>query len=95
MTAQCQYELRQYDQAEATIMAFANMNTSQQYWLARAFVLLSDVYMQKGEDYQAQQFLLSLQQNYTATDDIQQMIASRLQAIDERNQEKVSDDEEE
>lgn len=85
LRAQCLYDLHQYDAAEEEVMAFANMHTPQQYWLARAFVLLSDVYMQKGDSFQAQQFLLSLQQNYTVEDDIQTRINERLAAIEALN----------
>lgn len=71
--------------AEQEIMRFANMNTSQQYWLAKAFILLADIYMHQGDDFQAEQYLLSLQANYTAQDDIQTIIAERLQLIQERS----------
>ena len=69
------------DKAEAEVMAFAGMNTSHQYWLARAFVLLADIYMARGDDFQAQQYLLSLQQNYRVNDDIQTLCADRMDLI--------------
>lgn len=94
LRAQCQYDLHQLDAAEEEVMAFANMQTSQQYWLARAFLLLSDVYVAKGDDFQAEQFLLSLRQNYTIEDDIPSRIDERLRAIEEHNQPVNTEDDE-
>ena len=59
------------------------MNTSQQYWLARALILLSDINRERGDYFQARQYLLVLQQNYTRTDDdIQSLASGRLAQLD-------------
>lgn len=78
-------------EAEAEIMSFAGMNTSQQYWLAKAFILLADIYVHAGDDFQAEQYLLSLQANYKNDDDIQPTIQQRLQLIHDRTSEKVEE----
>lgn len=83
------------DKAEAGIMEFAGMNTQHQYWLAKSFILLSDIYVKRGDDFQAKQYLLSLQNNYRTEDDIQDVIKQRLAQIEERETEKVADNEEE
>jgi len=75
------YELKNYKEAENEVMDFAKKNTPHQYWLARSFVLLADVYIQQKNDFQAKQYLLSLQKNYTEQDDVQTMITERLNAI--------------
>ena len=49
--------------------------------LARSFVLLSDVYVKLDRKMEAKQYLLSLQQNYQADDDIAGMIESRLEKL--------------
>ena len=54
------------------------VSTPHAYWLARSFVLLSDVYVKLDRKMEAKQYLLSLQQNYQANDDIAGMIESRL-----------------
>ena len=48
---------------------------------ARSFVLLSDVYVAMDKKLDARQYLLSLQQNYHADDDIEQMINERLEKL--------------
>ena len=72
------------DDAESEVMSFTHMNTQQQYWLARALILLSDISLKRGENFQARQYLLVLQQNYTAQgDDIPSLISTRIAALDE------------
>ena len=87
LLAQSWFELRDLDKAEAEIMSFTGMNTQQQYWLARALILLSDINRERGEYFQARQYLLVLRQNYTATgDDIPQLISARIAALDKIEQ---------
>jgi hypothetical protein len=47
-------------------------------------VLLADIYIKQNNDFQAKQYLLSLQKNYKPADEIQTMITERLNAISER-----------
>lgn len=91
LLALCYYNLGALDNAEAEIMSFAQMNTTQQYWLAKALILLADINVDRGEDFQAQQYLLTLRTNYTRQDDILDIVNQRLAAINERQQEKVED----
>jgi TolA-binding protein len=76
-------------QSEQEIVDFAKRNTPYQYWLARGFVLLSDIYINQNNDFQAKQYLLSLQKNYTAEDDIQLMIQERLNGISTRERARI------
>lgn len=64
--------------AEAEIMSFIADGTPHSYWMARAFLLLADIYAAEGKGDDARQYLLSLKQNYTADDDIALMIEERL-----------------
>jgi tetratricopeptide (TPR) repeat protein len=80
------------DSAEKTIFEFIEKNTPHQYWLARSFVLLSDIYIRKGDDFQAKQYLLSLLENYKQTDSIQDMIKERLDAIEQREKDEIITD---
>ena len=76
-------------ETEDEINNFAKQNSPQHYWLARSIVLLADVYIRQNNDFQAKQYLLSLQKNYTQQNDIQQMINTRLKEISERESKRV------
>ena len=67
------------EEAEKVIMTFIKEGTPHMYWLARSFILLSDIYKSQGKDVEARQYLLSLKNNYTENDDIADMIAARLE----------------
>ena len=98
LLAQSYFELKDLDTAEAQVMEFTQMNTQQQYWLARALVLLSDINRERGELFQARQYLLVLEQNYMAQgDDIPSLIKERLAALNklEKPEEMEVNDEEE
>ena len=97
LLAQSYFEQKDYDTAEAQVMEFTQMNTQQQYWLARALVLLSDINRERGEYFQARQYLLVLQQNYLIKgDDIPALIDARLATLDniEKPEKKEVEDEE-
>lgn len=81
--AEAYFNLGNLDAAEAEIISFTQQKTQQQYWLAKALILLSDIYRQRGDDFQAQQYLLSLQNNYKLTDDdILTIVATKLAQIE-------------
>ena len=81
LLAACYYHLGAIDMAEQEIMSFTQMRTSHQYWLAKSLILLSDINVDRQELFQAKQYLLALQNNYHAQDDIQKAIESKLQRI--------------
>ena len=82
------YEAGDYATAEKVILDFIEQSTPHAYWLARSFILLSDVYVATNKKLDARQYLLSLQQNYQADDDIEGMIKERLEKLDrQENQE--------
>jgi len=97
--AECKYLLAltyfyqaKTNEAEEEIMSFAGMKTQHQYWLAKSLILLADINLQRGELFQAKQYLLSLQQNYKANDDIQQLVADKLQQIEQIEQPKEEEE---
>lgn len=81
LVAQQYYTAGEYAAAEKELLDYIERSTPHAYWLARSFVLLSDVYMAMDKKLDARQYLLSLQQNYHANDDIQGMIESRLEKL--------------
>lgn len=81
LVAQQQYNAAEYAAAEKEILNFIDQSTPHAYWLARSFILLSDVYVAMNKKLDARQYLLSLQQNYHAEDDIKGMINERLEKL--------------
>jgi len=81
LVAQQLYNAADYAAAEKEILNFIEQSTPHAYWLARSFILLSDVYVAMDKKLDARQYLLSLQQNYHADDDIEQMINIRLEKL--------------
>jgi TolA-binding protein len=82
LLAQAYYDTKNTDKAEKEILDYIRGGTPHAYWLARSFILLSDVYVSKGDNFQAKQYLESLQHNYKNTDDdIHKMIEERFARI--------------
>ena len=81
LLGQLYFNRNELDKAEKEMMDFIAKGTSHQYWLARGFILLSDVFIRKGDDSQARLYLTSLQNSYKGNDDITGMIAERLNKL--------------
>lgn len=58
------FEDKQLEVAETEIFDFAAQNTSQEYWLAKSFILLADIYLDKADMFQAKHTLKSIIDNY-------------------------------
>ncbi|MDP4206766.1 MAG: tetratricopeptide repeat protein, partial [Bacteroidota bacterium] len=83
LTTQILFDQKKLQQSEKEIMDFINKGTSHQYWLARSFILLSEIYQSKGELFQAKETLRSLMDNYTVKDDgIMEEAEKRFNVID-------------
>ena len=63
------YNQNKLDEAENEVMDFIARNTPHQYWLAKSFILLADVYLAKGEEFEATHTLQSIIENYPEKDD--------------------------
>lgn len=83
LVAEQLYKSTKYSEAENELLNYIDQSTPHIYWLARSFVLLSDVYVAQGKKADARQYLLSLQQNYNADDDIAAMIKNRLDKLNQ------------
>ncbi|MDR1884144.1 MAG: tetratricopeptide repeat protein [Prevotella sp.] len=82
LLAETYYRVKSYDKAEKQVQAFMKEGTPHEYWMARAIVVLSDVYAAKGDKFQARQYLESLQVNYKGSEPgLSEMISSRLAAL--------------
>jgi Uncharacterized protein conserved in bacteria len=78
LLAQYYFDTKDNKKAEEVLMDFMEKGTPHQYWLARGFILLADIYISQEDDFQARQYLTSLQNNYKGNDDIAGMIENRL-----------------
>ena len=79
VAAQQLFNAGQYQQAEQMLNKAIDDGIGKPYWLARAFILLSDIYKAEGRVVEAKQTLESLKANYKEEDDIRKMIEQRLE----------------
>ncbi|UIR54929.1 tetratricopeptide repeat protein [Sphingobacterium sp. SRCM116780] len=78
---QLQYENKQYDKAEKTAFDVINNMGSQDYWVAKSFILLADAYVGKGDKFQAKSTLESVIENYEGDDDVIPLAKERLKKL--------------
>lgn len=75
-------EAGERDKARRQVEALIDSATPHTYWLARAFILLSDIYAADGKTFEAREYLNSLRENYPGNEtDIFQMIDTRLSKL--------------
>lgn len=68
--------------AEKILDNFIDSSTPHAYWLARGYIVLSDVLSNQGKKYIARQYLESLRDNYPGNEvDIKDMITKRLKKL--------------
>jgi len=63
------FDRGELDKAEEMVYKFIEMNTPHQYWMGMAFLTLSDIYIEKGDEFSAINSLQSLIDYYTIADD--------------------------
>lgn len=79
---QYRFDHKDYAAAEKVLSEFADSGTPHEYWLARGFILLADVYSARGKKYLAKEYLESLKTNYPGDEaDIREMITRRLSKL--------------
>ena len=77
--AEALFESGETDKALDAVQAFTTSGSPHSYWVARGFILQSDIYRKKGKDFEAREYLEALRDNYPGTEtDIFSMIESRL-----------------
>ena len=88
--AQIYFDNKKYDECEKEVLNYIEVSTPHSYWLARSFVLLSDLYMIQDRKAEAKQYLLTLKNNYNGNDDIAGLIKERLDKLAAEEQETVT-----
>ena len=82
LLAQLYFDAKDIARAEKEAMDFINNSgTTHQYWLARGFILVADIFMSKGDNVQARQYLNALKLNYKGNEEIDRMIENRMEKI--------------
>lgn len=76
------YDSGNYSGAESLVFEFAKKNTPYQYWLAKSFLLLGDIYVTRGDLFQARATYQSVVDGYTNTrDGIIQEAKARVESL--------------
>ena len=79
------FDNNQLKDAEKEIMDFIDKNSPHQFWLAKSFILLSDIYLKNGDEFQAKHTLKSIDENYPDKNDgILSTTRQKLQQIEAR-----------
>ncbi len=77
--------------AERTVNNLIDAGTPHSYWLAKGFLVLSDVYAKQGKTTEARDYLLSLKSNYPGKEqEIFDQIEKRLNALKSAKSSKTS-----
>ena len=76
-----QYKNKEYDKAQKSAFDVIENMDSNDYWVAKSFILLADTYARKGNAVQAKSTLESVIENYEADDDIIPEAKDKLQKL--------------
>ena len=83
LVAEIFYRQKNLQKSEEQIMDFISKNTPYQYWLGKSFLLLADIYTDKGDTFSAKHTLKSMIENYNSeTDGIKADAARKLLTIE-------------
>lgn len=84
MLIQDSYDRGDFDEVEKQVYSFSESGTDQTYWLARAFIILGDTFVEKDELRQAKATFESVRDGYTPSskdDDILDSVGMRLEKL--------------
>jgi len=81
--AEIGFKLNDLDQAEKEVFDLSNRFSVHDYWVAKGFILLADIYIKKGNEFQAKQTLQSIIDNYEG-DELRVAAAGKLKEITDR-----------
>jgi len=83
LVAEILFEKQKLKESEKEIMDFIDKNSPHQFWLAKSFLLLSDIYLKNGDEFQAKHTLKSIEENYPEKEDgILEATRQKLQVIE-------------
>lgn len=76
--AEILYQNKQYDAAKEACFRTINETSSYEYWVVKSFIVLSDIYVAKGDNFQAIATLNSIIENYAPEDDVKKEARTKL-----------------
>jgi TolA-binding protein len=85
MIAKIEFEIANYEEAEKNVFELINNYAAYDYWVANSFILLSDIYLAQGNDFQAKQTLQSILDNYEG-DELKKIALDKFNSIIEAEQ---------
>lgn len=95
LLAVIQFNMEEYEEAEREIFELINDIPSYDYWIAKAFILLADVYVKTDNAFQARHTLQSIIDNYDGEDLIIEARKKLQKILDaEKMEEKLFEEEE-
>ncbi len=71
---------KKYDQTEKLVYALSDQYSTKPFWVAKGFILLADVYVERGNIFQARETLKSIVANYPGND-LKQLAQKKLAAL--------------
>ena len=87
LISEINYRLNNKQKAEEVIMDFIDKGTPYQFWLGKAFLLLADIYIDKGDEFQAKHTLRSVVENYGPDNDgVKERAAQKLAEIEAKEE---------
>lgn len=80
------YDRGDFEDVENKVYSFSDSGTAQAYWLAKAFVVLGDSFVERGDLEQAKATFQSVEDGYSPqggeSDDIQESVRMRLEKLE-------------
>ena len=82
--AQVEYLKKDYKASQKSILDLVKRMESQDYWVAKAYILLADNYIAVKDTFQAKATLQSVLDNYEGNDDVIPTAKSKLEQINKK-----------
>ncbi len=90
------YDRGDFEEVETKVYSFSDSSTGQTYWLAKAFIVLGDSFVERGEYEQAEATFRSILDGYQASaagDDVHDNVTMRLDKLKEIMQQAAAQNE--
>ncbi|MEX2596578.1 MAG: tetratricopeptide repeat protein [Salibacteraceae bacterium] len=83
LSARVQFNMDSLDSAEVIVFDLVENHQSQSFWMAKGLILLSDIYVTRGDLFQARATLESIIDNYTERDELRLQAEQKLATIED------------